>query len=265
MNKAIAARSENSAVPAASSILAETGHRPWPLAKGNWALRMRWSDLLFAHWPVPPADVARLLPRGFAVDTFDGSAWVGVVPFRMEQVQLRGFPTLPGANLFAEANVRTYVRDEKSGDRGVYFFSLDANNPAAVIGARLWFHLPYYFAQMRMSAHAGGWLYRSRRLFARLPAVLSVNYRGTGEVLPKSRAGSIESFLTERYALFTHSRRHLIRGDIHHLQWPLERAEAEFELQTLASVQGVTLPPNKPFLHYARSLDVLAWPPRTIG
>ena len=111
-------------------------------------MTQRWNDLLFAHWPVPAAQIARLLPEGLAVDTFDGSAWVGVVPFWMDRVQLRGLPLVPGANRFPELNLRTYVREANTNVAGVYFFSLDAANPAAVAVARIFFHLPYYWAKM---------------------------------------------------------------------------------------------------------------------
>ncbi|MBV8865969.1 MAG: DUF2071 domain-containing protein, partial [Acidobacteriaceae bacterium] len=133
-----------------AAILASTAHRPWPLPAGKWVLTMTWTNLLFAHWPVPADQMAQLLPKDFAVDTYDAMAWVGVVPFRMEGVRLRHLPRVPGTSFFEEANLRTYVRDRKSNQQGVYFFSLDANNPPAVIAARTWYQLPYYFAQMHM-------------------------------------------------------------------------------------------------------------------
>ena len=47
------------------------------------------------------------------------------------------------------------------------------------------------------------------------------------------------------------------------MHWPLQEAELE-ELKMTAQI-GVTLPDVKPFLHYARRLDVVAWrPPRLI-
>ena len=117
-------------------ILSETSHRPWPLPRAAWTMTQRWNDLLFAHWPVPASDLVHLLPPGLAVDTFDGSAWVGVVPFWMDRIRLRGMPLIPGANHFPELNLRTYVRERHSNLAGVYFFSLDAANPAAVAVAR---------------------------------------------------------------------------------------------------------------------------------
>jgi len=248
-------------------ILRDVGHRPWPLPAGKWALTMRWTDLLFAHWPVPVEQIVVLLPAGFVVDTYEGSAWVGVVPFRMERVQLQGLPKLPGNHLFSEANVRTYVRDRASGQSGVYFLSLDASNPLAVIGARSWYHLPYYFARMH-AAWQDGWLsYSSQRLFSSKRAGLKVRYRaagGEGHALARSAPGTIEHFLTERYALFTHSGKRLVRADIHHQAWRLEPAEAEFEDLSVAAAQAIRLPSLSPLLHYSRVLDVFAWPPQTI-
>jgi uncharacterized protein YqjF (DUF2071 family) len=230
---------------------------------------MRWTNLLFAHWPLPAKEIAHLLPDGLILDTWQETAWIGVVPFRMEDVQLRGLPMFPGTHVFPEANVRTYVREPKSGHCGVYFFSLDASNPLAVIGARILFHLPYYLARMSIepnnNSKKGNWRYRSERLFSLRPADLRVQYRGSGKLLPRSKPGTIEYFLTERYALFTRGRGHIIRCDIHHAPWPLEPAEAEFEVLTLADPAGIKLPPHKPLLHFSRVQDVLAWAPATLN
>jgi uncharacterized protein YqjF (DUF2071 family) len=90
-----------------NDILSSIDHRPWPMPETRWVMTQRWNDLLFAHWPVPAAQIGRLLPEGLAVDTFDGSAWVGIVPFWMDRVQIRGLPLIPGANRFPELNLRT--------------------------------------------------------------------------------------------------------------------------------------------------------------
>ena len=103
-------------------------------------MRMRWTDLLFAHWPFDPAVLRPLVPAALELDTFDGVAWLGIVPFRMEDVAPRGLPAIPGVSVFPELNVRTYVRHEDL--RGVWFLSLDADSWPTVVGARRWFHLP---------------------------------------------------------------------------------------------------------------------------
>ena len=110
-------------------------------------MRQVWSDLLFAHWPAPVASIAALLPEGLTLDTWEGEAWVGVVPFRMPYLSIRGLPDVPPFMRLLEINVRTYVR---VGDkRGVYFFSLDADNPVAVEVARRW-----YSARVNVSSGA---------------------------------------------------------------------------------------------------------------
>lgn len=245
-------------------ILASTRHRPWPLPSVPWAMTQRWNDLLFAHWPLPAAALTGLIPPGLSVDTFDGSAWVGVVPFWMDRIQWRGVPPIPGANRFPELNLRTYVRESNTNRSGVYFFSLDAANALAVAVARAMFHLPYYWARMSIR-HEGdrGFLYRSDRLLAPRPVRFRATYRGLGptRALAEKRPGTIEHFLTERYCLFTVNRRgDLLAGQLHHLPWPLEPAEAEIELNELPQAHGIRLPDTQPLLHYARELAVYIWP-----
>ncbi|MGC1784105.1 MAG: DUF2071 domain-containing protein [Acidobacteriaceae bacterium] len=243
-------------------ILTMTEGRPWALPQKPWVMTQRWHSLLFAHWPVPAEEIAPLLPRGLVVDGFAATGWVGVVPFTMDRIRFRGLGSVPGASKFAEMNLRTYVRDERTGTPGVYFFSLDAANPAAVLVARTWFHLPYFWAKMRVQERPGGWIqYESRRLLASTSVRFRATYRGLG---PQSRQRSardtIEYFLTERYCLFTHNRRgQLLQGDIHHAPWPLEAAEAEIEVNTLPAAHGIRLPDIPPVLHFARSQSVVIW------
>src|SRR5215216_4089390 len=142
-------------------MIPDTTHRPWPLPQRPWALRMDWHDLLFMHWPISSAALRPYIPPRLDIDAFDGSAWIGVVPFRMRRVGPRLMPPLPFISAFPELNVRTYVSAE--GKPGVWFFSLDAGNPIAVEGARDFFHLNYYFARMRCQSEAGMLRYYSRR------------------------------------------------------------------------------------------------------
>ncbi len=240
-----------------NKILSSTEHRPWPLPQSPWVMTQRWNDLLFAHWPLPAAKLTPLLPEGLVADTFDGSAWVGVVPFWMDQVRFRVLPPLPGANRFPELNLRTYVLDRHTNQPGVYFFSLDAANPFAVGAARMFFHLPYYWARMKIDRGGEGRevQYSSERLLSR-PAHFRARYRSLGQPCIK---GGLESFLTDRYALFTVRGRELVRVNIHHLPWPLELAEAEFETIDLPRAHGIRLPDTKPLLQYSRELVVYIW------
>jgi uncharacterized protein YqjF (DUF2071 family) len=127
-------------------MITETSHRPWELPRRPWMLAMRWHDLLFMHWPMLHVALRALIPPELALDTFDGTAWIGVVPFRMNGVRPRGLPALPWLSVFPELNLRTYVTT--GGKPGVWFFSLDAANPVVVRLARKLFYLPYYDAHM---------------------------------------------------------------------------------------------------------------------
>jgi uncharacterized protein YqjF (DUF2071 family) len=241
-----------------NEILSTTEHRPWPLPKSPWVMTQRWNDLLFAHWPLPASDLTSLLPDALTVDTFDGSAWVGVVPFWMDQIRMRKLPRIPGANRFPELNLRTYVRERHTNQPGVYFFSLDAANPFAVSAARLFFHLPYYWAAMRLDTDEDRTIrYSSRRLLTKRPTYFRARYRSLGKPCVK---GGIESFLTERYALFTTTRNgELARVNIHHLPWPLELAEADFDANDLPQAHGIRLP------EYSRELVVYIWAVEGLG
>ena len=165
-------------------------------------MRQTWAHLLFLHWRFPVAMVQRTLPPGLTVDTFDGAAWLGVVPFFMQKVRPRGLPGIPGLTNFLELNVRTYVHDD-AGRPGVWFYSLDCNQPIAVRTARSLFHLPYEHATMSAGIQADGTIeYDARRRGEGSEArfVYASNHAGS-EVEP----GSLEFFLIERYALFAHA------------------------------------------------------------
>ena len=147
-------------------LLGKTDHRPWPLPSRPWVVAMRWHDLLFLHWPVVPDLIRPLIPKGLELDTFDGSAWIGVVPFRMSGVRPHGFPRFAGL-AFQELNVRTYVWTP--GRSGIWFLSLDAANRLAVRTARAWYGLPYYDARMTVRSERETIHYRSIRTGRRRP------------------------------------------------------------------------------------------------
>jgi uncharacterized protein YqjF (DUF2071 family) len=242
-----------------SSIVDATAHRPWPFPSGPWIMTQTWNDLLFAHWPMPIAQVRERVPPEIELDVYDGRAWVGIVPFYMTNVAPRGTPAIPGLSDFAELNVRTYVR---VGDKpGVYFFSLDAASRLAVRGARRFYHLPYFYASMTVYEVGGAIDYSSHRRDRHgHPADLVARYEPAGEVF-QPEPGSLEYFLTERYCLYTLDRSRRVRiAEIHHPPWPLQMADAEFQINTMAAAAGLTLPPITPWLHFAKRQDMVAWP-----
>lgn len=234
-----------------------TGHRPWPHPARPWVMRQSWLDLLFAHWPVPASILQPLVPRQLLVQEFDGVSWVGVVPFRMEGVTPRGFPSLPWLSAFPELNLRLYVEPRDGGKPGVWFLSLDAGNPVAVWAARRFFHLPYFRAEMRLDDDGSEIRYASRRRAD--GTAFQGRYRPIGDV-SEAKPGSIEHWLTERYCLYAQAPNgSLFRGEIQHQPWPLQPAEAEIEVNDLASPHGFTLDGPPALLHFARRLDVVVW------
>jgi uncharacterized protein YqjF (DUF2071 family) len=241
-----------------------TSHRPRPLPSGRWALTQRWNDLLFAHWPVPTAKMAALLPDWLEVDNYQGSAWLGVVPFWLDRLKIRGVPPVLGMRSFPDLNVRTYVRDHFTRTPGIYCFSLDASNLAAVLAARVFYHLPYHWASMRLEQRSEReFAFYSRRRFSSEEVVFNARYRGLGPSsrLAEHRAGSFEYFVTERNCLYSVDRTgQPVRNTLHYVPWPLEEAEAEIERNDLAKSVGLTLPKSDPVLHYSRRLAVYIWP-----
>lgn len=253
--------------PSPESILAHTVHRPYALPTRPWRLRQRWNDLLFCHWPVSLAEMQGLLPDGLEVDTFDGSAWVGVIPFWMDHVRTRSVgrytASVPTTTSFPELNLRTYVRSRVSGLRGVFFFSLDCSSPLAVLGARVLFHLPYFPAAIERKPLPGEQTqYRSHRLFAgNHPADYEATFgpMANAPVLAESQPETLEYFLTERYCLFTPFAGRMLIGHIHHLPWTLQPASAEIRLNQIPAAHGITLPTSAPVLHFSREIQVLLW------
>lgn len=225
-------------------------------------MRQSWRDLLFVHWPIAVEKLRPLVPAALTLDTFEGEAWVGIVPFQMCDVCPRGVPALPWFSESPELNVRTYVT--VNGMSGVYFFSLDAANPLFVVVARAFFALPYFHARMGIERHGEIIHYISRRRYAGGPvADYQARYRPIGPVV-YAAPGSLPFWLTERYCLYTLKRGQLYRVDIQHGPWPLEAAELETMQNSMARSHNIVLPDTAPLLHYAQRQDTLAWLPRRV-
>ncbi|MGI4883500.1 MAG: YqjF family protein [Janthinobacterium lividum] len=224
-------------------------------------MRQSWGDLLFVHWPVPPAVLAPHLPPRLALDLHDGHAWLAIVPFRMWDVRTRFTPPIPGARAFLELNVRTYVHLD--GVPGVWFLSLDATNALAVWAARTFFHLPYLRARMALARPAPGQVrYTAHRTHGGAPAAHFAATWRVGEVLPPAATapGSLAFFLTERYCLYAAWGPRLYRGRIHHAPWPLHAAELlEFD-SNLIEAHGLPTPAGAPVLYAGGPLAVELWP-----
>ncbi len=217
-----------------------------------------WHELLFAHWPISPEILRPLIPPILTLDTYEQQAWVGIVPFRMSYVRPRGVPPVPGLSAFPELNVRTYVT--VNGIPGVYFFSLDAGNSIAVALARTLFHLPYFKATMQCQRVGDVIRYYSHRTYHSAPSADFIAVYGPTGPVTYSRPGTLAHWFTERYCLYTVVNKHVYRGDIHHLPWPLQTAELKITRNTMAHSHNIQLPDTSPLLHYADRQEVLIWP-----
>ena len=215
-----------------------------------------WHDLLFAHWPVPLQQLQKLVPPKLKIDTYDGEAWIGVIPFRISDIKFRGFSAMPWVSAFTELNVRTYVKF--NGKPGVYFFSLDADSRFNVKVARLWYHLPYFYSRMLIERDGETVLFSSRRENAEFRG----RYQPLGQTFRAER-GSLAHWLTERYCLFAEdAHQNIVCGEIHHRPWLLQNAEAAIEVNTMTQPLAIRLPDSPPVLHFARRIEVLFWPPK---
>jgi uncharacterized protein YqjF (DUF2071 family) len=229
-------------------------HRPWPVPAGRWVLGQTWEQQLFAHWRVPVEALQPMVAEGLEVEEHDGSAWVGITPFRITGLRSRGTVPLPGVSSFLELNVRTYVH-AVDGRSGVWFFSLDATSRLAVRVARRTYRLPYFHARITFD-DVDGWLDVEAARLGERGRVFSGRYRATGPA-SESQPGSLEWFLTERYCLYAENRRGaLYRADIHHTPWQLHPAEAEIDLTSIAPFELR----GEPLCHVADPQDVVIWP-----
>ena len=253
----------------ADSVLFATAHRPWPLPSGQWLMTQSWHDLLFVHYAVEPAAIRAIVPEALAVDLYRGTAWISVVPFWIANLRPPGLPPLPVISRFPELNVRTYVtyRTEEGVEKpGVYFFSLDAGNLSAVWGARLFYRLPYWHADMKVEG-TDEIRYRSKRIHGPKAKHGMPEWRGSyapTAAVKTATPGSLAEFLSERYCLYAWNRRRLYRAEIHHLPWPLQSAAADIAADTMVQPLGLDLPPQPDVLSFSRSLKVLIWPPERL-
>jgi uncharacterized protein len=222
------------------------------------AMFQRWEDLLFLHWKWPPDEIQQTLPASLTVDTHEGEAWLGVVPFFMQAVRPAWLPPVPWLSYFLELNVRTYVCDER-GRPGVWFYSLDCNRTIPVWLARNFFHLPYEHTEMRATRVAGEVDYHARRAGAAGASHFAYRPSGpAGEAMP----GSLEFFLIERYRLFAALPGGLIRsGRVHHQPYRISAATIDdwsTDLFALNGFPGPGRPPDHAAVSPGVSVEVYA-------
>ncbi|WP_270182672.1 YqjF family protein [Alkalihalobacillus sp. CinArs1] len=222
----------------------------------GWIMKQTWSDLLFLHWPVDPSWLKTLLPEELDVDTFDGEAWIGIVPFEMSGIRFRGMPSVPFASTLLELNVRTYV---KFGDkRGVHFFSLDANHNLGVWIARNFFRLPYFRARLTKSERDGTFYFNGVRTHRGVKqSKFQVSYRPIGEPY-QSEKENLDFWLTERERLFVVHNGNVFQGDIKHEKWPLQKAAFMILEDTLSD--DYFFKEERVLAHFSKTVTTHLWP-----
>lgn len=218
-------------------------------------LRQQWIDLASFHWRYEPDVVQRLLPPGVAVDGFDGSAWVGLIPFEMRRVRLGASPPVPWWGTFLEINVRTYVVDEL-GRRAVWFFSLDVPRTAIVAVARAVFSLPYCWATATHSRTAARHVYRMRRRWPRGTRPAADMSFTVGSPIPTDEVTELDHFLSARWALVTRRGSKLLYGRVHHPRWPLRHVHDVTIRQDVIEAAGLPSPRGVPHALYSPGVDV---------
>ncbi len=241
-------------------VVAQLTERQLPL-NARPVMHQQWRRLLFLHWRFAPAVIQQTLPPGLDVDVYDGSAWVGIVPFAMRCVRPSGLPGVSGVPSFLELNLRTYVRDTE-GRPGVWFYSLDANQPLAVWVARRFFYLPYHHAVMRLEIFGRKVRYESRRLGQSRRFVYEYSLPANSAI-GEASFGSLDFFLIERYRLFAWNKKRLNTGRVYHPPYQLRSAVVESFDPRLFALEGLAVPDRSPdHVVYANRLDVTIYPVR---
>jgi uncharacterized protein YqjF (DUF2071 family) len=223
------------------------------------SMRQSWCDLTFLHWRCDPAAVRPLLPAALDLDCYDGSAWIGLVPFYISGLTLPRAPAVPWLSHFPETNVRTYVVD-RHGLRGAWFFSLDAARLPAVIGARAGYALPYFWAHMAVYRQSDVVRYWSRRI-AGPPAGTEIDVTAGPRI---AHPTELEIFLTARFRLYARRGATILKADVEHPPWPLRQARATRLNESLIPAAGLPRFTEAPLVHFSDRVDVLvAAPQRT--
>lgn len=228
--------------------------------RGIALMHQTWEELLFLHWRIPESVLRPLIPNELVLDTFGGSAWIGVTPFTMRGVRPVLIPAIPSVSSAHELNVRTYVVHDDVP--GVWFFSLDASNALAVLLARLGFSLPYYRASMSLIKEEDATIrFSSRRDHEGAPtAHFNAAWRRRGDER-QAEPGTLEFFLIERYCLYALRGDAIKRARIHHEPWRFTDAELLTLESTMVESHGLPKPEEEPLIHaQTNPLHVEVWP-----
>ena len=225
-----------------------------------WVMHQTWENLLFMHWPIDFDHLRSLVPPELEIDTFEGQAYVTMIPMHMNNIHLHDLPAVPGTREFPEINLRTYVR--MNDEPGIFFFTIDSGSSFASWVARHTFFLPYIYSKMSFREESDGFHLESKRPNSHhaKKAEFSGSYHPVGEEY-QTREGTLEHFLVERYAMYDKGPGgDFFKGNVQHPPWRIQKAEANIEINTVPEAAGIDLGDAVPMLLFAYNTEVLCWP-----
>ncbi len=239
-----------------------TDHIPFPMPARSWSLNQNWVNLTFMHWIVDKKKISKYIPEDIELEDFDGDAYVGTIPFRMERVRPRFLPSVPFVSNFPEFNIRTYVT--KNGIPGVLFLTLDAQSRITTAYAPWAYGLPYIYSKGYVKETEEGFEWYSKRVSNGIE--LKGKSKSIGSV-EKAKKGSLEEFLFERYSLYVTYNQKTHMAYTCHEPWEYHKAEAEIEINTLTEHYelGIENPFKPDLIHISKGVQVRTWSIEKIG
>jgi uncharacterized protein YqjF (DUF2071 family) len=226
-------------------------------------MHMGWFDLAFLHWRLEPAELSRVLPDGVEPDLFDGSAWVGLIPFSMEAIRFPGLPVIPYVSRFPETNVRTYVRGPDGGE-GIWFFSLDVNRLLPALVARGSYRLPYCWGPMSIERSGARIRYRGHRRWPAPAGPGSDVVVEVGDWIGPGDVDELEHWLTARWSLYSRFGSRILTAPVEHRRWPLRRARLIGLDQDIVQAAGLPAPAGDPHVLFSPGVRVQVGRPRPV-
>ncbi|MBB6443954.1 YqjF family protein [Bacillus benzoevorans] len=239
-------------------IIKITEHRPNPLPDLPWVSTQRWEDVLFLHWPVSPDLLTPHLPQSLQLDLYDGTAWIGMVFFQVKGMRPRLLPAVPFISSYLQLNVRTYVTYK--GRSGVYFFRLTVDSILACFLAKTWYSLPFMMAEIKMDSQGDDIHMVSKRKIGKFEERMSCSYTPEASVF-HTQMNTLDHWLFERYCSWNMRQGTLLRIDIHHTKWNLQKAAAVIRSNTVTDFLTAKISQNNPIVHYSSAKQALFWPP----
>ncbi len=229
------------------SILKSKGHRPWEIPSHKWSYYQEWNRAIFLHWEVEIEQLKPFVPDEIEIDLFNGKPWVSLVAFTMEKIRPRFLPPFSPISNFDEINIRTYVKSKNK--TGVYFLSIEGGKKISCQIAKSLSELPYRYSKIKRSENS------FQSINPKFNDQLSIEFNIENQTIIKQE---IDHWLTERYALYQDSKKHINEFEIHHLEWPVNGLNIiNLELKYPRFKDLIQKKPNK--TQYSEGVKVLAW------